>query len=128
MKVNGKVEVYICSLFISEIGEDGWLASHSGRFTPLGKSTRCLSNRRLGGPQGPIWKIWRTEIRLVHARNRTTIPRTSSPWPSHYTDYCVIPVPLWTVRLVNISKHSGYNIYRLSYSCKFNLLALEMDI
>jgi len=109
MKVNGRVEMHIRSLFISEIDEDEWLASHAGHLTPLGKSNRCLYNRRLGGPQGPIWIFWRTEIPLVPARNRTTIPRTSSPWPSHYTD-CVIPVPLWTVRLVYISKHEGYNI------------------
>ena len=85
--------------FWNTVDGDEWLASHPGRLTLLGKSNQCLFNRRLGGLQGPIWTFWRTEIPLVPARNRTTIPRTSSPWPSHYTD-CVIPVPVWTVILV----------------------------
>jgi hypothetical protein len=27
---------------------------------------------------------------LDSAGSRTTIPRTSSPWPSHYTDYSIL--------------------------------------
>jgi len=44
------------------------------------------SEREDGCAPEPIWTLRRTEISLAAARNRSTIPRLSSPWPSHYTD------------------------------------------
>jgi len=37
----------------------------------------------------PAWKLCRRDKSLAYAGKRTTIPRTSSPHPSHYTDWAI---------------------------------------
>jgi len=44
------------------------------------------SEREDGCAPEPVWTLTRTERSLAAARNRSTIPRLSSPWPSHYPD------------------------------------------
>jgi len=35
----------------------------------------------------PVWMIWRRDKSLVLTKNSTTISWSSSPQPSHYTNY-----------------------------------------
>lgn len=35
----------------------------------------------------PVWTIWKRDKSLVPTRNSITIPPSSNPQPSHYTDY-----------------------------------------
>jgi hypothetical protein len=48
----------------------------------------------------PMWKFQRREKCLVSVRNRTTIPRISSPYPDHCTNWAIIPAP-WSSKCIN---------------------------
>ena len=61
------------------------IASHSG------KDPRYKLNRCLAGPQ-PVWTLWGRQESLAPAGNRTTVPRTSSPFPSYRSDYALTRV------------------------------------
>jgi hypothetical protein len=63
----------------------GWVVS----FMPQpvycsGKNPQIIPNR----PKNRSGRVKKNSI-SCHCRNRITIPRTSSPWPSHYTNYAI---------------------------------------
>jgi len=44
-------------------------------------------------PRASLGFFWKKEKTLTLPRNRTTIPRIRSLWPSHYTDCFLHPLP-----------------------------------
>jgi hypothetical protein len=61
----GRVRVYHHQFLNFALDGAEWSASCSGHFTPLTKSSRCLLNKGLGGPQKLVWTFWRKE-NLMH--------------------------------------------------------------
>jgi hypothetical protein len=54
-----------------------------------GKSSRYALDRRLGGPQEPVWTTWRSENSYTHRDSNLDL-LVVQPVASRYTD-CVIP-------------------------------------
>ena len=70
------------------LGGDGgeWSDSPAGRFT----SGQASLKMRLGGPRAGLDALEKKIF--APARNRTSIPRSSSQWPSYYTDSYTGPI------------------------------------
>ena len=76
------VRAYTWLLNSALIG-NGWLASHSGRFTHRQSIAKYPRNRRLSGPRiGP--ECCGEEKSVSPPGSGTTISQSSRPWASHY--------------------------------------------
>jgi hypothetical protein len=81
------VEIQLLSFLTSAHDGGEWSGSYPGRCFPGGRtSLRYPFGRRLGGPNDRYWSFGNAK-NASPAGNRTTIPRVSSPYPSHCTDH-----------------------------------------
>jgi hypothetical protein len=69
-----------------------WVVNFTPRpLYPRGKSPRYSLDRRLRGPSGPVWTIWRRENSWPYRKSNSD-PSVVQPVASRYTDWA-IPVP-----------------------------------
>jgi len=79
------MEVQLHYFLTSALGKSGQFHTPNA-ISPANRSPKPLESETGWAPE-PIWTYWKILKSVAPARNRTMIPRPSSPSPSHYTDY-----------------------------------------
>jgi hypothetical protein len=90
-----------------------WRVSFTLRpLCPWGRSPQYPLDRRLDGPQAALDAVEKTEA-FTTVGDRTPIPRSSSPWPSHYTNWTILVLRKYLyVHILFQYQSSGYfNMY-----------------
>jgi len=98
------------------------------RFTPWalhlqGHSTWYPLNKRLGGLKHHCWHLGdKKNFSLVTARYQTSIPWSSSLYPSHYTNYSIL-AHLWVlINSKNYTFQTGKYFISIKYMKQFILM------